>query len=333
MNKKINFYFVIHICIIILFFACSGKQINGLPIKFETETYNFGEVPEGKAVEYTYVFKNTGKEIIAITEVRPSCGCTLTGDYDREVQPGASGKIPVILRTSGYQGKISKTIKVSTNVPGKEVIVLTLEGSVRTAITIEPRALWLGEIKPSATSLNGFFTIKNNSKDPLKITKITPPHERVTVTITTVKQDQEYKITITVHPPFGEGRVYEAIIVETNNPDKPSFTVQYSYNVKAELSVYPQVIFIEPGIAEEKFERLVIIENSLPEPVKIINPQIMGGTLDFEIEQLSPGKYYQIKLLFPKGFTMTGKQMLVLSFQVESTLGTDVYNIAIKPSR
>lgn len=333
MNRNRNIYYIIPLCVIILFFSYAGNETDGPDIKFETETYSFGKINEGEQVKYAFVFKNTGKEVLNITGVRPACGCTLAGAYDKEVSPGATGKIPVVLNTNGFEGEIIKTIRVSTNVPQKEEIVLTLKGSVYNAVTVQPKTVWLGQVASTAPSLSGFFTVTNNSKIPLKITKIIPPSDRVTAKSTTIKKNQEYQIEITVNPPFGSGSVNDTIIIETNNPDKKRLNIRFTYHVTEGISVNPQSIYIKPGTTDEEFERIVTVKNSFSEPVKIINPHFSGGNVSFLIQEVDPGKLYQIKLLFPRGFTLTGKEMLVFTFMVQSTKGTDVFNIAIKPTR
>lgn len=333
MNKKSSNCFHIPLCIIILFLTCSGKQIDEPAIEFETETHDFGVVIEGEEVNYTYVFKNTGKEKTVITDVRPTCGCTLAGEYDREILPGGTGKIPVVLKTKGFQGEISKIIRVSTNVPQKEEIILTLSGSVHTPVIVDPRVVWLGQIESTTSTLHGLVTIKNNSDTPLKLLKIIPPDENVSVKSTTIKENQEYQIDISINPPFGSGSVRKYISIETNNPHRATLKVQYSYYIRDDIIVYPQIIYIAPGRSKEAFERIVKVENSLSEPVKIIKPHFTGGSVDFQIKEIKPGKYYQIKLLFPQGFTITGKNMFVFTFVVESTKGTEVFNIAIKPEQ
>jgi hypothetical protein len=333
MCKNYRIYLIIPFCIIIPLFACAGKPVDGPAIKFEQEIHQFGEVNEGEKVAYSFKFKNIGNENVKIIDVRPTCGCTAAGEYDKEIPPGASGTIPVELKTNGYEGEITKIIKVTTNVPEKEEIVLTLRGSVHTPVIVKPKVLWLGQVNSTISPLKGFFTVQNNSDTPLKIQKIVTPADQVTTKITPIKKNQEYQIDITINPPFGEGRVTKAVTIETNNPLKKTITVHYSYTVKAGVSVYPQVIYVEPGTAEQEYERIVTVENTLPEPVKIINPQVSGGAINFLVKELDPGKLYQIKLLFPKKFTITGKEMLVFTFQLENSHKTDVYNIAIKPAK
>ncbi|MBN2441794.1 MAG: DUF1573 domain-containing protein [Spirochaetales bacterium] len=329
MNNKYIYFIIIPVCILILLFACSGKQDDSAVIKFKTEIYNFGTVNEGDVVEYTFVFKNNGKENILITGVRPTCGCTVAGEYDKEVKPGESGNIPINLKTNGYQGEMSKVVRVSTNVPGKEEIVLTLRGKVYTPITVAPKMLWLGQVQKSELSLSGFFTITNNAKTPLKITDIIPSDDKTIVTMKTIKANQIYQIDILVKPPFQEGKVNENVVIKTDNPDRETLTVQYSYNVQSEVFVYPQTLTIEPGPIQNALEKVIRIESYNTQPISVINLQFVGKTVNYNIEELAPEKTYVIKLLFPAGFELKEKEIMVLTFQIKKGRDITVYNIPI----
>ena len=61
------------------FSKLTPQQLEDAPkIVFNTEKYNFGTVPEGTMVKYSFEFKNDGKDDLVIRKTRASCGCTAT---------------------------------------------------------------------------------------------------------------------------------------------------------------------------------------------------------------------------------------------------------------
>lgn len=323
-------FFIILLCIIILFFACSGKQVDGPGIDFENEIYDFGKVNEGESVKYTFKFKNNGTETLIIENVKSTCGCTLTGEYNKEVQPGASGEIPVELMTDGYPGEMSKIIKVLTNIPEKKEIGLTLQGTVYTPMSVNPKVLWILPNRTKPVSLSGSFTITNNTDKPLEILPITPSQKNVTADIITIEENKEFQIEITVNPPFKHERTEEMLKIQTNNPEKEYITLRYAYYLHAKVVVYPQSIFLEPGMTVKNVARIINVDNYFSGPISIINPQVTGGTLEYKIEEPVKGKKYQIKLLFPAGFVLKEKDTPVFTFQVKKGQISLDYNIPIK---
>ena len=102
MMKKYSLKTILLIFVILFIFGC-GNRIKGPAIRFDTISQNFGEVDEGKEVPFTFTFTNPGSEKLIISNVHPTCGCTLAGEYDKEVEPGKKGSIPFVLNTKGFQ--------------------------------------------------------------------------------------------------------------------------------------------------------------------------------------------------------------------------------------
>ena len=93
-------------------------------IKFDFDTYDFGEVTDGEIVEVDYTFKNTGKSNLIIYDASASCGCTVP-DYpkDKEIRPGESGVIKARFDSSGQTGKQVKSITLTTNTENSKKII------------------------------------------------------------------------------------------------------------------------------------------------------------------------------------------------------------------
>src|SRR2546425_2503866 len=64
-------------------------------IQFAEIAYDFGKVNSGVAVKHVFVFTNIGKATLQIIDVRPGCGCTTAGTWDKQVEPGKTGSIPL----------------------------------------------------------------------------------------------------------------------------------------------------------------------------------------------------------------------------------------------
>jgi hypothetical protein len=124
-NKFVQFWFFM-LLLIGLFSGCA----KGPGIQFGSEKYDFGNVKEGRIINHVFVFTNNGTETLIIRGVVATCGCTRVEDFDNEVQPGKSGKIPTLLNTKGINGKTTKNILIGTNVPDRTNITLTIEGTV-----------------------------------------------------------------------------------------------------------------------------------------------------------------------------------------------------------
>ena len=77
--------------------------------------FDFGKVAEGEVVEYSYRFKNTGKEPLIIESATASCGCTVPEKPEAPVKPGETGFIKVKFNSEGRAGTANKTVTVTSN--------------------------------------------------------------------------------------------------------------------------------------------------------------------------------------------------------------------------
>ena len=91
--------------------------------------YNFGKIKEGDIVEYSYRFKNTGKQPLVIIDARASCGCTVPEKPEKAIAPGEIGFIKVKFNSENKPGQAHKTITIESNA-NPEFPVLMLTGEV-----------------------------------------------------------------------------------------------------------------------------------------------------------------------------------------------------------
>ena len=84
-------------------------------LKFQIETFDFDTVALGSKVEYTFIFKNSGKSPLLLNSVKAACGCTVLKGWPKTpIYPGETGEIPVVLSTS-RTGFIKKYISILAN--------------------------------------------------------------------------------------------------------------------------------------------------------------------------------------------------------------------------
>src|SRR5664279_1058582 len=82
----------------------------GPKIQFAMPVYDFGKMRAGDPVKYTFVFTNTGDQMLILNSVQPQCGCTTAGEWTKQVEPGKTGSIPIQVNTLGYNGMVVKQV-------------------------------------------------------------------------------------------------------------------------------------------------------------------------------------------------------------------------------
>lgn len=117
-------YFILGLLVIstVMFFLANNSKlaasVSSSKILFDEEYHDFGTVPQGPQLEYSFKFTNKGKSPLVIEKVQPSCGCTgATTGGQNEYAKGESGEIKVTFNTQGRTGRQEKHIVIFTNDP------------------------------------------------------------------------------------------------------------------------------------------------------------------------------------------------------------------------
>lgn len=117
---------IVTICTMLIAFisVAMAQQNSKAEFKFETETHDFGKIPQGKPVTYEFTFTNVGTEPIIISEVRPSCGCSVAEFTKTPVKPGEKGTISVTYNAAA-KAPFTKnfTVRSNTKTPVKTLYI------------------------------------------------------------------------------------------------------------------------------------------------------------------------------------------------------------------
>jgi hypothetical protein len=107
---------LILICAVVLGFAfnASAQTDAKAEFKFNEEKHDFGKIPQGTPVTTVFEFTNVGTEPLILTEVRPTCGCTIADYTKTPVQKGAKGTIKITYNAAAVSA-FNKTIVVTSN--------------------------------------------------------------------------------------------------------------------------------------------------------------------------------------------------------------------------
>jgi hypothetical protein len=116
----------------------SAQNATGPKISYEKDAVDYGEVEYASNRERVWIFKNTGKEPLMITNASGSCGCTVPSFPKEPIMPGKTGEIKINYDTN-RQGAFEKTVTITTNEPeGSNSHQIKVKGTVKAAPADQP---------------------------------------------------------------------------------------------------------------------------------------------------------------------------------------------------
>lgn len=99
-------------------------------VKYDAESFDFGDIKPGSKVEHTFNLKNTGKKDLIIRDVKTSCGCTAVSPSKKIISAGESVPLKVAFDSTGKSARQNKTITVITNDPKNPTTVLRISTNI-----------------------------------------------------------------------------------------------------------------------------------------------------------------------------------------------------------
>ena len=84
-----------------------------------------------------FELRNDGAAELVITDVHPTCGCTVAS-FDARIAPGAVGRIHAEIDTVDFAGPIAKTLTVLSNDPVQPRVMLTIKARVEPQVNAFP---------------------------------------------------------------------------------------------------------------------------------------------------------------------------------------------------
>ncbi len=104
---------------------------NAAEITFTEDVFDFGTLKQGADCMHDFVYHNTGKEPLIISNCQQSCGCTTPLCPKDPVKPGMTGIVKVKY-DSNRVGPFTKTVTITSNAKNSPKVI-TIKGMIEAA--------------------------------------------------------------------------------------------------------------------------------------------------------------------------------------------------------
>lgn len=268
--------------------------------EFVSPDHDFGEQWVGRKLNHVFEVKNVGDKPLKILNVKPACGCTLV-NYDKVVEPGATGKITVAVDSKKLFGPFRKTIRVTTDDPLKASATLSISGKIKHYVETKPRSLNFRNLKP-AEEKDITMTLKNNGEEPLELTLVkSDVGKSFTAEIIEKTPGKEFELIVHAKPPYKEGRFNATVSIKTNVDKQPELKIRVSANALPRIEIKPkQIVITRPKDAEST--QRINITNHGNSPVHLLGATVDDEKLSLTTKEIDPGKKYQVEVTMPAGY-------------------------------
>lgn len=96
-----------------------------------SRVWDFADVKEGVILEHVFKLRNDSTQVLNITNVSTSCGCTVSEIAKKTLAPDEETEIKVKFNTKGYKGKAKQFVFVMTESLDNPIIQFMIKANVQ----------------------------------------------------------------------------------------------------------------------------------------------------------------------------------------------------------
>lgn len=265
---------------------------------------DFGTIPKGEKIDWSFVVKNTGTSDLQILSVEPTCGCTVA-DFDKVIKPGASGKVTAHVDTAQFSGPIQKAVNIRTNDPDAPSAQLTINAIVKPYVEAYPAGFLRYNVMHGETQAQS-FVLYSEEELPFEIQKIEVPGNHVKATFTKIEKEEErakvgragqnqYRVDVVLGgPDVQTGPIAEKMRIYSNSKRQPEYNVTLTGLIRPRFTVAPSILnFGEVMAGDAAASRIITLETmnrTAPEAFQVT-----------KVESGNPGVVAELKATEQKG--------------------------------
>ena len=203
----------------------SLAQTNGPIIRFLSPIYNFGTALAGDPIEHVFEFTNAGNASLELLGVYPSCSCTLPGEWTRQVQPGNTGSVTLMLDTTRFDGPIAEATAVASTDRVHFNVALQFKGTVRKPLELIPRAVILRPVMGATSGNTNTAKIINHLPDPITLEAPVSDNPAFAAELKTIVPGMQYQLAVRATHARQSSPTQGTITIKTSSSRIPAFSV------------------------------------------------------------------------------------------------------------
>jgi hypothetical protein len=230
---------------------------------FASTHHDFGTVSRNAKTEYAFVLENCYEEDVHIAGVRSSCGCTTPVVTKSTLKSWEKGEILAKFNTRTFLGTKSAMITVIIDRPYYAEVQLTVGGTIRSDISVEPGEIQFGEMELGTSKLFD-LRISYNGKKDWKIVDVRGNSDALEVRLDTATRQSNYvaydmHVKLKSSAPAGEFQEELVIVTNDENENERQFTLPISARILPPVTVMPDKILLgDLKKGDSKQQRLVV---------------------------------------------------------------------------
>jgi len=225
-------------------------------------SHDIGTQKEGEKVRRTFVLRNEGGALLAITGIVPRCGSCLTVEIKRrEIPPGESEDLFVQYELGDWMGKFVRYIVVESNDPKNGSVSLILQGETVPEFEVSPPKISFGEVLTNASPSAG-LKLKRNFGGSLDLSGLGQVASGLKVDLPerlTAQEKETVEVPVTLEPGLSPGPYKADLVLRVNGTLHKELTIPVTAKIVSPIRLAEEDIFFGIVPAKESATKTVAV--------------------------------------------------------------------------
>jgi len=253
-------------------------------------------------------------------------------EFDSVIPPGGKGKVVARVHTKGYQGKRTKTVRITTNDPANPQMTLRLSFTVQPPVEVWPTP------HPSLSVLQGepgrlVLVLHRPDGKPLEVKEAFSSRPRLRVAVEKVDEKNadpegkkygarpgDWRLRLELDD-TGQPRSETATVkVVTNHPERPELSIPVRIRVRRLVQATPRAVYVRHEAGRERTTARVTLTHGARKPFRVTSAELIGQFPETSVRVVSarPGGAQVLEV------TVTGKELPEGTYRGQIVAHTDI---------
>lgn len=211
----------------------AATAMAGPRLEVDLGVRDLGTIIAGASVKHEFRLTNGGTETLEITNVIPTCDCTIVGSFPSRLEPGQAGAVVIQFKPADYSGEVRKSVRITCNDPVHPIKALLFKANVWRPVEVKPAVAVFEPVAGSPTGQVQVVRIVNRLKEPLVLSAPVCTNNFFQVELKTIRDGQEFDLIIKTLPGLQPGIFLAPVTVAMISTNLPPVSVNAYAIVRA----------------------------------------------------------------------------------------------------
>ena len=225
------------VCVLRLVFLLVGVSVSQPKISVvEGTQFDFGKVDLGETIIKKLTLKNTGNEMLSISNVSTSCGCTVAQLAKRDLSPNDTALLTITFYTKDVVGSaVRRQVFVRSNDSTQSKLTITMTARVQRLIEADPRYIIFGVVGPGS-AVTRTIGLRNTRDTTVTLLSVSVPDSQFTARLSSqiLKPFGTVQLSVSFKPNRA-GKISGQVRISTNSPRQREIEISCVGLVKERL--------------------------------------------------------------------------------------------------